>query len=99
MEELAGGGRRQESAEKLSCLIGAETRAALAAIVEIGDFARFSKAEKLAAFMGLAPSGDSGGGKQSRGSITKAGNSHAGGFWRNRRKAAQDERRAANQRS
>ena len=74
--ELAEGERYRESVKKLSCLIGVKTLTALAAIVEIGDFVRFAKAEQLAAFLGLVPSEDSSGGKQSRGSITKAGNSH-----------------------
>jgi transposase len=41
--------------------------------VEIGDFARFTKAVRLATFIGLVPGGDSSGGKQSRGSVAKAG--------------------------
>ncbi len=53
-----------------------KTYTALASIVEIGDFKRFVKPEKLAAFLGLVPGEDSSGGKHSRCSITKAGNSH-----------------------
>jgi len=76
IEELAGDERYQESVKKLSCLIGVKTHTALATIVEIGDFKRFPKAEQFAAFLGLVPGEDSSGGKYSRGSITKAGNSH-----------------------
>jgi len=76
IEELAGEESYEEKVKKLSCLIGVKTYTALSVIVEIGDFNRFSEAEKMAAYLGLVPSEDSSGGKQSRGSITKAGNSH-----------------------
>ena len=76
IEELAGGERYREKVKKLSCLIGVKTHTALSAIVEIGDFKRFAKAEKLAAFVGLVPGEDSSGEKQSRKGITKAGNTH-----------------------
>lgn len=45
-------------------------------VVEVGDFERFAKPEKFAAFLGLVPSEDSSAEKQNRYSITKAGNSH-----------------------
>ena len=76
IEELASCERYQENVKKLSCLIGVKTHTALSVLVEIGDFKRFAKAEKMAAFLGLVPGEDSSGGKQKRGSITKAGNSH-----------------------
>ena len=76
IEGLACDERYRESVKKLMCLIGVKTHTALATIVEIGDFKRFANAEKLAAFLGLVPSEDSSGDKQSRGRITKAGNSH-----------------------
>jgi len=76
IEELADGERYRDSVKKLICLLGVRVLTALAIIVEIGDFVRFAKPEKLAAFLGLVPSEDSSGEKQSRGSITKAGNSH-----------------------
>lgn len=76
IEEIAGGESYDEKVKKLSCLIGVKTHTALSVIVEIGDFNRFAKAEKLAAFIGLVPSENSSGEKQHRGSITKAGNSH-----------------------
>jgi len=76
IEELANSERYQEKVKKLSCLIGVKTHTALSVVVEIGDFKRFSKAEKLAGYLGLVPSEDSSGEKQSRGSITKAGNCH-----------------------
>jgi len=76
IEELADGERYQEKVKKLSCLIGVKAHTALSAVVEIGDFNRFARAENLAAFLGLVPGENSSGEKQSRGSITKAGNSH-----------------------
>ena len=45
-------------------------------VVEVGDFSRFEKAEKFAAFLGLVPSEESSDEKQNRYGITKAGNSH-----------------------
>jgi len=76
IEEFAEEERYREKVKKLQCLIGVKTYTALSVIVEIGDFKRFSKAEKMAAFVGLVPGEDSSGEKQRRGGITKAGNSH-----------------------
>jgi transposase len=76
IEEFAEDERYQNNVKKLSCFIGVKTHTALSALVEIGDFKRFAKAEQMAAFLGLVPGEDSSGGKQKRGSITKAGNSH-----------------------
>jgi len=76
IEELAVNERYADCVKKLCCLIGVKTLTALAVIVEIGDFKRFQSADKIAAYLGLTPSEDSSGGKQSRGGITKAGNSH-----------------------
>jgi len=76
IEELASGERYQKNVKKLSCFLGVKTHTALAVLVETGDFSRFSGAEKYAAYLGLVPSENSSGGKQSRGGITKAGNSH-----------------------
>jgi transposase len=76
IEELASAERYRENVKKLSCLIGVKTYTALSLLVEIGDFKRFAKAEKLAGFLGLVPGEDSSGERQRRGGITKAGNSH-----------------------
>lgn len=76
IEELSRIERYQEQVRKLMCLIGVKTHTALSVLVEIGDFKRFSEAEKLASFLGLVPSEASSGEKQRRGGITKAGNSH-----------------------
>jgi Transposase and inactivated derivatives len=76
IEELASDEKYEEKVKKLSCLIGVKTHTALSAIVEIGDFERFAKADKFAGFLGLVPSEDSSAEKQNRYGITKAGNSH-----------------------
>ena len=76
IEELASEERYQAQVKKLICLLGVKTLTALAIIVEIGDFVRFGKAEKLAAYLGLVPGEDSSGEKRRRGGITKAGNTH-----------------------
>jgi len=76
IEELAEDERYQINVKKLSCFIGVKTHTALSALVEIGDFKRFGKAEQMAAYLGLVPGEDSSGGKHKRGGITKAGNSH-----------------------
>lgn len=76
IEELAAGERYEGNVRKLSCLIGVKAHTALSVVVEIGDFQRFVKAEKFAAFLGLVPSEESSGGSQNKYSITKAGNSH-----------------------
>lgn len=76
IEEFAAGERYQEKVKKLSCLLGVKTYTALSVVVEIGDFSRFVKADRLAAFIGLVPGEDSSGEKQRRVGITKTGNSH-----------------------
>lgn len=76
IEELASGERYEEKVKKLGCLIGVKTHTSLSMVVEVGDFERFAKPEKFAAFLGLVPSEDSSGESQNRYCITKAGNSH-----------------------
>ena len=76
IEELASGESYAGNVKKLSCLIGIKTHTALSALVEVGDFERFAKAEKFASFLGLVPSEDSSGDIRNRHGITKAGNNH-----------------------
>ena len=76
IEELASAENYREKVKKLSCFLGVKTYTALSVVVETGDFNRFAKAEKYASYIGLVPCENSSGGKQIRGSITKAGNSH-----------------------
>lgn len=76
IEELAGAERYRESVKKLSCLIGVKTHTALSILVEVGDFNRFAKADRLAGYLGLVPGEDSSGNRQRHTGITKAGNTH-----------------------
>ncbi len=76
IEELADAERYQESVKKLSCLLGVKTHTALSVLVEVGDFKRFAKADRLAGYLGLVPGEDSSGSKQRHTGITKSGNSH-----------------------
>lgn len=76
IEELANNKNYRDKVNMLCCLIGIKAHTALSLIVEVGDFKRFSKAQKFSAYLGLVPSEDSSADKQNRFSITKAGNSH-----------------------
>ena len=75
IEEIAASDRYKENVKKLSCLIGVKTYTAMSVLVEVGDFKRFEKPDKLASFLGLVPSESSSGETQRTGGITKAGNS------------------------
>ena len=76
IEEIAHRERYQEKVKNMSCLLGIKTHTALSMLVEVGDFTRFEKAPKFAAFLGLVPSESSSSENVNRYSITKAGNSH-----------------------
>lgn len=65
---------RMRTDHKLSCFLGVQTQTALSSIVEVGDFKRFSYAEKFASYPRLVPGEDSSGDSQTRLGITKAGN-------------------------
>jgi transposase len=67
----------REAVGILRCFHGVETYTALALLAELGDITRFPSARALMAFLGLTPSEHSSGEHRRRGSITKAGNSHA----------------------
>ena len=76
IEELAAKDEYKEAVRKLCCFIGVKTHTALSVIVEVGDFKRFTSAEKFASYIGLVPGEDSSGDSQTRLGITKAGNRH-----------------------
>jgi transposase len=61
---------------RLSCLRGVSTLTAFGLAVEVGDWSRFTGAS-IAPFLGLVPTEHSSGERRARGSITKAGNTHA----------------------
>lgn len=76
IEEIAATEVYTEKVKKLICLIGVKTHTALSVLVEVGDFGRFARADRLAGYLGLVPGENSSGGKIARTGITKAGNSH-----------------------
>ena len=57
-------------------LRGIQIITAMTILFEIGDLRRFGRAKDFMAAIGLVPSEYSSGGKVSRGSITKTGNTH-----------------------
>lgn len=76
IEELAAEQEYKEGVKKLSCFLGIKTQTALSAMVEVGDFKRFSSAQRFASYLGLVPGEDSSGNSRKGLGITKAGNSH-----------------------
>ena len=74
--ELADKEKYREKVQNMSCFLGIRTHTALSLAVEVGDFNRFEKASKFAAFLGLVPGENSTSDSVNRLSITKAGNSH-----------------------
>jgi transposase len=62
---------------RLRCLRGVDTLTAVGLCAEIGDFARFARAGRLASYLGLVPSEHSSGQSRRLGSITRSGSRHA----------------------
>lgn len=60
----------------LQCLRGVGLVTAAAVAVEMGDLTRFPSAKQAMDYVGVVPSEYSSGGRQHRGSITRAGNAH-----------------------
>ena len=75
IKELSAEKRYKERVAELRCFKGIDTLTALTFVTEIGDFRRFSTAQKFMAYLGLVPSESSSGEKRRIGGITKAGNS------------------------
>jgi transposase len=61
----------------LRCFRGIDTLSAMGLLTELGAVPRFPHPRELMAYLGLVPSEHSTGGRERRGGITKAGNSHA----------------------
>ena len=61
----------------LRCLRGVDTLTAVGLCAEVGDFARFARAEQLMSYLGLVPSENTTGQQRRLGSITKTGSGHA----------------------
>ena len=76
IEEIAGQEKYQEKVKRLGCFLGIKTHTALSLLVETGDFERFGKGDRYAAYLGLAPGENSSSDSIPRTGITKAGNSH-----------------------
>ena len=76
IEEIAGQEEYCEKVKRLGCFLGIKTHTALSLVVETGDFKRFAKGNRYAAYLGLAPGEDSSSDSIHRTGITKAGNSH-----------------------
>lgn len=68
--------RWRSRVEALRCLKGIEMASAFTLVAEAGVFTRFGSARAFSSWLGLTPSEHSSGERISRGSITKAGNSH-----------------------
>ena len=62
---------------RLRCLRGVDTLTAVGLCSEIGDFARFARAEQLSSYIGLGPAEATTGQQRRLGSITKTGSGHA----------------------
>lgn len=75
MARLASQDPYAEPVGWLCCFRGIDTLTALSIVAELHDIRRFSSPRALMAYLGLVPSEHSSGSRQSRGPITKAGNS------------------------
>lgn len=69
--------QRKPLVQAMMAFKGFQLVAAMVTVSEIGTFSRFEHPKKLMAYLGLVPSENSSGSKQSRGGITKCGNPHA----------------------
>jgi transposase len=76
LEELAQSDVYAQRVGWLRCLRGIDTVSAMIILSELHDPGRFASPRELMAYLGLVPSEHSSGGRQQRGSITKAGNGH-----------------------
>jgi transposase len=77
---LEAAGQQPEYAEAvaaLRCFRGIDTITAVTIVAELHTFSRFTSPRGLMAYLGLVPSEHSSSERTRRGSITKAGNSHA----------------------
>jgi transposase len=77
MLQLLGDWQRKPLVDALMAFKGFKLVAAMITVSEIGTFTRFEHPKKLMAFLGLVPTENSSGNKQSRGGISKCGNPHA----------------------
>ena len=76
IETLALTPAYKEAVDRLRAFRGLDTHGAMVLRSELGDLRRFTSPRQLMAYVGLVPSEHSSGSRQTRGPITKAGNSH-----------------------
>ena len=77
LSHLAVEGEWRPTVARLRCFRGIDTLTALVLCLEIGEFARFSRAAQLASWLGLVPSLDQSGESRRQGAITKTGSGYA----------------------
>jgi transposase len=77
IEALADAPPYRAAVGALRCFRGLGTLSAMILIAEVVDFQRFRRPRQLMAYLGLVPSEYSSGDRHRRGSLTKAGNTHA----------------------
>ena len=77
MLQLLQDWQRKPLVDAMMAFKGFQLVAAMVTVSEIGTFSRFEHPKKLMAFLGLVPTENSSGKKQSRGGISKCGNPHA----------------------
>jgi len=75
-ERIAAHVRADERATKAATLLGVGATTASAVVASVGEFAQFDNARQFGAWLGLAPSQNSTGGKSRLGRITKRGNDY-----------------------
>jgi len=85
----------RQTVECLKCLRGVKTLTAMTIASEIGNIHTFRSPRQLMSWVGLIPSEHSSGGREHRGSITKAGNGHLRRLlieaaWNNRHRSGAD---------
>ena len=76
IERISEQPKHKQLVSALMILRGVQIVTAMTILFEIGDLRRFGRAKDFMAALGLVPSEYSSGGKISRGSITKTGNTH-----------------------
>jgi transposase len=77
LSRLAFEGDWSRTVARLRCFRGIDTLTAFVLCLEIGEFARFQRPAKLAAWLGLVPSLEQSGESRRQGAITKTGSGYA----------------------
>jgi transposase len=77
LSRLAREGEWWPTVARLRCFRGIDTLSAFVLCLEIGDWTRFSRPDKLAGWLGLVPSLNQSGESRRQGAITKTGSGYA----------------------